>query len=50
MDSEIVKVRYDKNNGVYSVGIPAKFHSIAVEQKYLKCNVSENGEIVYSKI
>jgi len=50
MDSIIVKVRHEKVNGGYSVSIPVEFRGIINNQKYLECNMNENGELVYRQL
>ena len=46
----IRKEQQEKVNGGYSISIPVEYRGIINNQKYLECNMNENGELVYKQL
>jgi hypothetical protein len=46
--SQIIKVRFNKASGDYSVTLPFELRGIAKENKYLECRLDpETGGVLY---
>ncbi|MCK9577034.1 MAG: hypothetical protein M0R51_14115 [Clostridia bacterium] len=49
--SQIVKVRYNKSNGVYSLTIPLELREFAKQCKYMECTQDkETGNLIYRQV
>ena len=49
--SQIVKVRFNKSNGVYSLTIPWELREFAKQCKYMECTQDkETGNLIYRQV
>lgn len=48
--SQIVKIRFNKITGDYSVVIPFEFRELAKSNKYLECTQDSEGRVVYAPL
>lgn len=48
--SQIVKIRFNKVTGDYSVVIPFELRDIATGNKYLECTQDSEGRVVYAPL